>query len=56
VTLLAGLGEAGSHVVGIRSSLEVLQVAAHACGRRQVVVVVDVAIRALSRRHGVHPG
>ena len=56
VTLLASLGEAGSHVVGIRCSLEVFQVAADTSGRRQVVVVVDVAIRTLPRRYRVHPG
>ena len=54
VALIAALGEVRSYVVGIRRSLKVLQVAAHAGGAGEVVVVVDVAIRALTRRHGVH--
>ena len=46
MTLGAGLGEAGLHVVRIRGPLEVLQVAADASGvgTRQVVVVIDVTL------------
>ncbi len=56
VALLASLGEAGSHVVGVRSPLEIFQVATHARRRSEVVIVVDVAIGALSRGHRVHSG
>jgi len=52
VALLTGLREAGLHVIRIRGSLEVLEVATHArrVRVRQVVVVVDVALRALHGR------
>ena len=48
MALGAGLGEAGLHVVRIRSALEVLQVATNASrvGTGQIVVIVDVALRA----------
>ena len=52
VALLTSLREAGLHVVRIRRSLEVLEVAtdARCVRRRQVVVVVDMALRALHGR------
>ena len=48
MALGAGLGEAGLHVVRIRSALEVLQVATNASrvGTGQIVVIVDMALRA----------
>ena len=54
MALLASLGEARGDVVGIRGSLEILQVAADACRGVDRVVVVDVAIGTLPRRNGVH--
>ena len=53
VTLIAGLREAGGHVIGIRGSLVILQVTGNAGRAREVVVVVDVAIRTLTRRYGM---
>ena len=54
VALLAGLREVRGRVVGTSCSLEILQVARHACGAVQSVVIVDVAISALARRRRVH--
>ena len=56
MALLAGLRKTRSDVVGIRCSLEVRQMAAHACRSADRVVVVDVTIAALPGRHGVHSG
>ena len=53
---LAGLREAARHMIRIRRSLEVFQVARHARRTGQVVVAVDVAIGALPRRHCVRAG
>ena len=53
MALLASLGEARGDVVGIRGSLEILQVAADACRGVDRVVVVDVAIGTLPGRHCV---
>ena len=55
VALLAGLRETCGDVIGIRRTLEVRQVATHACRGANRVVIVDVAIRALPRWHRVHP-
>ena len=55
MALLAGLGKVRSRVVGIRGSLEILQVAGHARGAVQSVVIVDVAIGALAWWHNVQP-
>src|ERR1700758_5035701 len=44
VALLAGLREVRGRVVGTSCSLEILQVARHACGAVQSVVIVDVTI------------
>ena len=54
VALRAGLREPGLHMVGLRRTLEIFQVAADAGGIRagQVVVAVHVALRALHRRVG----
>jgi len=56
VALLAGLREARSDVVGIRRSLEILQVATDAGRIRagQVVVAIHVALRTLNA--GMRPG
>src|SRR5437879_4301519 len=53
---VAGLRESAGNVVGIRSSLEILQVARDAGGAVQVVVVVDVTIGAGARWHGMQSG
>ena len=52
VTLLTGLRESRLHVIGIRRSLEILQMATDAGSvrRRQVVVSVHVTLTALHRR------
>ena len=50
VTGFARLGESAGNVVGIRSPLEILEVARHASSAVQSVVAADVAIGALSRR------
>ena len=42
-------------MVGIRGSLEILEMARHARGAVQSVVIVDVAIGALPRWHNVQP-
>jgi len=54
MALVAALREVRCHVVGIRGSLVVLQVTAHAGRGGQVVVVVDVTIGALPRRNCMH--
>ena len=56
VTGFASLGESAGNVVGIRSSLKILEVARHARSAVQGVVAVDVTIGALSRRIGVQSG
>ena len=53
VTGIAGLREVGRHVVGIRRSLIVLEVAGDAGRAGQGVVIVDMAIGARARRHRV---
>ena len=53
VTRIAGLRESAGNVVGIRGSLEILEVARNAGGRGQVVIVVDVAVNASPGRDGV---
>ena len=53
VTNLASLRESAGDMVGIRSALEILQVARHARIAGQVVVVIDVAVRASARRYSV---
>ena len=52
----AGLRESGGYVIGIRSALEVLQMAGHAGRTVQRVVVADVAVGAEPRWHGVQAG
>ena len=47
VTNLALLRESGRHVIRIRRSLKILQVARYACGRREVVISIRMALRAL---------
>ena len=49
----ASLRKSSLLVIGIRRSLEILQVAGNASCRSDVVIVVDVAIGALPRRDGV---
>src|SRR4029077_13242285 len=56
VTLDAGLREIRSYVIGIRRSLEILQVAGDAGRAVQVVVVVDVAVGTGARRNRVQSG
>src|SRR5215471_10359192 len=56
MALLASLREVRRYMVGIGSSLEILQVTGDASGGTQVVVVIDVAIGALPRRNSVHSG
>ena len=56
VACIAGLRESTGNVVGIRGSLEILEVARHAGVGGQVEVVVDVAVRASPRRDGMHTG
>ena len=54
MALLACLRETRGDVIGIRRTLEILQVAAHACVGANCVVVVDMAIGARTRRYSVH--
>jgi len=56
MALLASLREVRSGVVGIRGSLEILEVARHAGCAVQSVVVVDVTIGAGARRYFVQSG
>lgn len=56
VALITGLREAGRNVIGVCSSLIVLQVTRYAGRARQGVVIVDMAIDALPRWHGVQAG
>jgi len=56
VALITALRKVRRHVVGIRGSLVILQVTAHAGRGGQVVVVVDVAVAALPRWNRVRPG
>ncbi len=53
---VAGLRKSACNVVGIRSSLEILEVARDAGGAVQIVVVVDMTIGAGARWHGVQSG
>ena len=56
MALLASLREVRSGVVGIRCSLEILEVARHARGAVQSVVIVNVTIGAGARRYFVQSG
>ena len=47
VTVLAGLREAGLHVIGIAGALEIFQVTRNASGICNAVVIVDVTLRTL---------
>ena len=53
VTHFTLLRESGSHVIWIRRSLKILEMAGHASGTFELVVVVDMAVGTLSWRHGV---
>ena len=48
---VAGLSEAASHVIGIRGSLEILEMARNASAAGQIVVIVRMAIGASARRN-----
>ena len=50
VAYLTLLWEAGSDVIGVRCTLEILEVAAHTGRAGQVVIVIDMALGALHRR------
>ena len=54
VALVAPFREVRGHVIGIRRSLIVLQMAGDASRAGEVVVVIGVAIGTLPRRHGMH--
>jgi hypothetical protein len=56
VALVASLREVSRHVVRIRCSLIVLQVAGHAGRAVEAIVAVDVTIGTLPRRHCVQSG
>ena len=51
---LASLREVASHMVRVRRSLKILQMAPYARGAVQRVVVIDVTIGALTWRHRMH--
>ena len=53
---ITGLCESAGDVVGVRGTLEILEVAGNAGVGGQVVIVVDVAIGTGARRHGMHAG
>ena len=53
---IACLREAASHVVGIRGSLEILEMAGNASAAGQVVVIIRVAIGTGARRNGMGTG
>jgi len=50
---VASLREAASYVIGIRGSLEILEMARNASTAGQIVVIVRVAIGARARRNGM---
>jgi hypothetical protein len=56
VARLASLREVAGHVVRVRRSLKILQMAPYARGAVQRVVVIDVTIGALTRWHRMHAG
>ena len=51
---LASLREVARHMVRVRRSLKILQMAPYARGAIQRVVVIDVTIGALARWHRMH--
>ena len=54
MALIAALREVRRHVIGIRRSLVILQMAGDARCAREVVIIIDVAIGALPGRDRVH--
>ena len=53
---LASLREVPGHMVRVRRTLKILQMATNARGAVQRVVIVDVTISALTRWHRMHAG